>query len=85
MSRAWPTLPPLPGPNIPVIDPSTGLMTRDWYRYWIVADPILRGVPLVSSDIDNLTLDDLADIDAPAPTNGQKLTWVTADAKWKGV
>lgn len=78
MSRAWPTLPPLPGPNIPVIDPSTGFMTRDWYRYWTVADPILRGVAALS-------LNDMADIDAAAPTNGQALTWVTADNRWKGV
>lgn len=78
MSRAWPTLPPLPGPNIPVIDPSTGLMTRDWYRYWIVADPILRGTVA-------LTLNDLADIDAATPTDGDVLTWVDADNRWKGV
>lgn len=78
MSRSWPTLSPLPGPNIPVIDPATGLMTRDWFRYWSVADPILRGVLALS-------LNDLADIDASAPINGQKLTWVTADKHWKGV
>lgn len=78
MSRAWPTLPPLPGPNIPVIDPSTGLMTRDWYRYWIVADPILRGTVA-------LTLNDLADIDAATPADGDVLTWVDADNRWKGI
>lgn len=78
MSRTWPTLPPLPGPNIPVIDPATGTMTRDWYRYWTVADPILRGVLALS-------INDLADTDAATPVNGQVLTWVSADSRWKGI
>ncbi|WP_336802503.1 hypothetical protein [Kaistia sp. MMO-174] len=77
MSRDWLRLPALPGPDIPVIDPATGRMTRDWYRYWTVADSILRGVTALS-------LNDLANIDAAAPTNGQRLTWVAADSKWKG-
>lgn len=67
----------MPGPNIPVIDPATGTMTRDWYRYWTVADPILRGVLALS-------LNDLADIDAVLPYDGEVLTWVAADSKWKG-
>lgn len=78
MSRAWPTLPPLPGPLIPVIDPSTGQITRDWYRYFSVLDPIVRGVV-------GLSLNDMADIDVVAPGDGQKLTWVAADSRWKGV
>lgn len=78
MSKAWPRLPVLPGPEIPVIDPSTGFLTRDWYRYWTVADPILRGVAALS-------LNDMADIDAGSPADGDALTWVTADNRWKGV
>ena len=77
MSRDWPRLPVLPGPEIPIIDPATGRMTRDWYRYWTITDSILRGTTA-------LKLNDIADIDAPAPTNGQQLTWVSADSRWKG-
>lgn len=77
MSREWPALPPLPGPNIPVVDPATGNMTKAWYKYLAVLDPIARGVAALS-------LNDLANIDAAAPTNGQRLTWVAADSRWKG-
>ena len=27
-------IPPLPDPNIPLIDPATGRMTVDWYRWF---------------------------------------------------
>ncbi len=30
-----------------------------------------------------LALDDLSDVNAPAPANGDVLTWVTADAEWE--
>lgn len=78
MSRTWPRLPALPGPEIPVIDPKTGAMTRVWYQYWTVADSILRGTTALS-------LNDMADIDAGTPADGDVLTFVAADSKWKGV
>lgn len=77
MSRNWPALPPLPGPNIPLIDLTTGAITRVWYQYLTVLDPIARGVV-------GLTLNDISNIDAEAPADGDVLTWVDADAKWKG-
>ncbi|WP_018184707.1 hypothetical protein [Kaistia granuli] len=61
-----------------MIDPATGTMTRDWYRYWTVADPILRGVLALS-------INDLSDIDAATPANGDVLTFVSADSRWKGI
>lgn len=73
--RDWPTLPALPRPEAPFVD-DTGRVTRDWYRYLTVLDAIVRAVP-------PLALNDLADVDASAPTDGQQLTWVDADAAWK--
>ncbi|RKY53868.1 MAG: hypothetical protein DRP93_05900, partial [Candidatus Neomarinimicrobiota bacterium] len=31
------------------------------------------------------TLTDLTDVDVPAPTDGQLLTWVNANSKWEAV
>jgi hypothetical protein len=61
---------PLPPPQIPVIDPRTGLMTRDWYDY-------LR-------DRDRLNFADLRDVDmtTTAPTNGQHPVWNATSKKW---
>jgi len=29
---------PLPDSDVPVVDPQTGLMTRDWYDYFLELD-----------------------------------------------
>ncbi len=78
MSRSWPTLPPLPNPLTPVLDAASGTLSRDWYLYWTAADKILRGTT-------SLALNDIADIDAASPSDGDVLTFVAADSKWKGV
>ena len=26
-------IPPIPSPRVPVIDPKTGLMTKEWYEF----------------------------------------------------
>lgn len=31
-------LPPMPSPNVPIIDPKTGLMNRIWYD-WFASNP----------------------------------------------
>lgn len=37
------------------------------------------------ADLDALALDDLVDVDAPAPADGDVLTWVDADSEWQAV
>lgn len=36
--------PPIPPPNVPVIDPKTGLMNPVWYQYLVAADKKLRSL-----------------------------------------
>ena len=57
---------PLPGVDVPVVDPKTGLMTLAWYEY-------LQG---------HQKLVQLPDVSTTAPTNGQVLTYVAATQKW---
>jgi hypothetical protein len=72
--KAWPQLPALPGPNVALMD-AAGHMNKDWYRYFVAADIVLRGVTLLS-------LNDLADIDADAPADGDVLTFEDTNATW---
>lgn len=57
---------PLPGRDVPVIDPATGLMTQVWYDYH-------QG---------HQKLAQLPDISMTAPTDGQFLKYVAATKLW---
>ncbi len=35
---------PIPGPNVPFIDPRTGLVTREWYEWLKSIDRLVRGL-----------------------------------------
>lgn len=50
---------PLPGLDVPVVDPKTGLMTQAWFEYF----QSRRG------------LANLPDVSTTAPTNGQVLIY----------
>jgi hypothetical protein len=50
---------PLPGLDVPVVDPKTGLMTQAWYEY----------------HQSRVKLSQLPDVSTVAPTNGQVLIW----------
>lgn len=55
MSRAWPELLPIPAPTTALVDPSTGRLTKDWYRYFSATDALLR-------QLRGIGLGDLADV-----------------------
>ena len=76
MSRTWPSLLPLPSTNVALIDPVNGRMTKDCYRYFASLDRIMRDIP-------TLSLNDLANVDAGSPSNGDVLTFVTANNTWE--
>jgi len=57
---------PLPGLDVPVVDPRTGLMTQAWYEYHQSHQKLVQ----------------LPDVSTTAPTNGQTLTYVAATQKW---
>lgn len=57
---------PLPGLDVPVIDPKSGLMTQAWYEY-------MQG---------HHKLAQLPDVSTTAPTNNQVLTFKTATGLW---
>lgn len=62
----------IPTQDVPVIDPSTGLMSVDWYD--------------ALKNLEKLGLLDLADVpNTTTPTNGQQPTWNTATSKWTWV
>lgn len=50
---------PLPGLDVPVVDPQTGLMNQVWFEYF-------QG---------HHKLSQLPDVSTVAPTNGQVLIW----------
>jgi len=50
---------PLPGLDVPVVDPQTGLMTQTWYEYFSQHHKLAQ----------------LPDVSTTAPTNGQVLIW----------
>lgn len=57
---------PLPGLDVPVIDPKTGLMTQAWYEYY-------QG---------HQKLAQLPDVSTTAPTNGQVLIYNSTTKLW---
>lgn len=57
---------PLPGLDVPVVDPRTGFMTLAWYEYF----QSRKG------------LSQLPDVSTTAPTNGQVLTWSSSLKLW---
>ena len=50
---------PLPGLDVPVVDPQTGYMTQAWWEYFS----------------QHHKLSQLPDVSTVAPTNGQVLIW----------
>jgi hypothetical protein len=50
-------------------------MNKDWYRYLVTADIILRSVTV-------LVLNDLADVAADTPADGDVLTFEDTDSTW---
>lgn len=57
---------PLPGLDIPVVDPKTGQMTQTWYEYLSQHHKLAQ----------------LPDVSTVAPTNNQVLTFKTATGLW---
>lgn len=57
---------PLPGLDVPVVNPQTGQMTQVWYTYF-------QG---------HQKLTQLPDVSTTAPTNGQVLIYTTATGLW---
>lgn len=58
----------LPPPDVPVIDPTTGLWTADYYD-------IMKG-------LERLGLLDLFDVSTTAPANLQVMIWNSASGKF---
>jgi len=44
MPTTSPLIPPIPPPQIPVIDPLSGIMTKVWYEYLRALDQVTRKV-----------------------------------------
>lgn len=59
---------PMPSPDVPIVDITTGKMTTPWFDY------------LASRD--KLKLTELSDVSTTAPANGQVAVWVAATSKW---
>ena len=57
---------PLPGLDVPVVDPQTGLMTQTWYEYFSQHHKLAQ----------------LPDVSTTAPTNGQVLIFTSATGLW---
>jgi hypothetical protein len=57
---------PLPGLDVPVVDPQTGLMNQVWFEYF-------QG---------HHKLSQLPDVSTTAPTDGQFLKYVAATKLW---
>lgn len=57
---------PLPGNDVPVVDPKTGLISQPWYEYF----QSRKG------------LANLPDVSTTAPTNGQVLIWNDTTKLW---
>lgn len=57
---------PLPGLDVPVVDPRTGTMTLAWYEYF----QSRKG------------LSQLPDVSTTAPTNGQVLVYNSTTKLW---
>lgn len=59
---------PLPNPQVPVVDPQTGLMTDDWFRYFFSRDRV--------------GISDLSDVSPTAPANNQVLIYNSSTGKY---
>jgi len=57
---------PLPGLDVPVVDPRTGFMTQAWFEYFQSHQKLAQ----------------LPDISTTAPTDGQSLKYVAATKLW---
>jgi hypothetical protein len=57
---------PLPGLDVPVVNPQTGLMTQAWFEYFQQHQKLAQ----------------LPDVSTTAPTDGQSLKYVAATQKW---
>lgn len=44
MATASPVIPPMPPPQVPLLDPASGLMSKVWYEYFRALDQIMRVV-----------------------------------------
>jgi hypothetical protein len=44
MPTTSPIIPPMPPPQVPLIDPATGLMTKVWFEYFRALDQSMRRV-----------------------------------------
>lgn len=60
---------PLPDPSVPVIDPKTGLITKDWFLYFQARESV--------------GLSALPDVSLTALANGEVLIYDATDALWK--
>jgi hypothetical protein len=82
----------IPPPDVPAIDPATGRFTRDWYdvlkgleRLGLLdLAGVVGGTPsngqLLAYQSGSWVLEPPA-----TPSNGQKLTWDTANNRWTAV
>jgi len=57
---------PLPGPDVPMIDPKTGIVTQTWYEYFQSRKGLVN----------------LPDVSTSAPTNGQVLIYNSTTQLW---
>jgi hypothetical protein len=57
---------PLPGLDVPLVDPQTGLMTQTWAEYF-------QSIQKLSQ---------LPDVSTTTPTNGQVLIWNSTTMRW---
>ena len=57
---------PLPGLDVPVVDPKTGQMTQSWYVYFQSHQKLVQ----------------LPDVSTVAPTNGQTLKYNSTTKLW---
>ena len=44
MPTASPKIPPMPPPQVPLLDPATGLLSKVWFEYLRALDQTLRQV-----------------------------------------
>lgn len=73
----------------PIVDPKTGKPTLYFMQLLLGKDGILSGtsedVAAVQAALDSLSLDDLGDVEAPSPVDGEVLTYVGANSRWEAV
>lgn len=60
---------PLPPPDVPVVDPQSGLITQAWFEYFFQRD--------------QLKLTELKDVSTTAPANTEVLIWNSATKLWE--